>query len=80
MDRDIRIGIWLARLLMAGNLGCAIVNFAGRNYPVAIACLVWAANCWLLAGGVRREARVRDEIRLLAAMHHAITQEREEQS
>lgn len=79
MDTDIRTAIWTARLLIAANLLCAVINIASHNYAVAFACLVWTGNCFVLAGAMRREARVRDEIRLLAAMHATITQEREEE-
>jgi type IV secretory pathway TrbD component len=76
MDRDIRITLWLTRLLIAANLVCAIVNFAARNYLVAFASMLWTANCWVLAGSLRREARVRDEIRPFVAMR-SFARERE---
>lgn len=76
MDSDLKIAIWMARLLIAANLGSAILNFLAYNYKVAFACLLWTANCVLMAHNARREARVRDEIRVLAAMQFGIEREK----
>jgi hypothetical protein len=47
-DRDLRRVRIIAKVLVAGNLGAAIVNLFAHNWTVAIACVIWVYSAFLI--------------------------------
>jgi hypothetical protein len=74
-DRDLQWSLTASRGFFWMNLVAAVWNAYLRNWGVAVACVVWAGNCWVWRRLAYSQQVTRDEIRIVEATIYDLRQE-----
>jgi uncharacterized membrane protein AbrB (regulator of aidB expression) len=77
-DRDLRWGHAILWMLVAVNLGSAVLNAYEHHWLVAVTCVIWTLNLLVVIGQIRAQQRTLDEVSLVASGIRAMREEIED--